>query len=181
MSKREIKKVKNFILVLLLVFLIIFSIPLYEANAHSLFNSAESTIGDFRVQIATLPEIPENGKPMQILFRVTDLELNEVKRFTMGVRIFYNEQQIDALPPRSHQNGHWETEYILENPGNHIFRVDLYDAAKDGGVITYTFNISTQNPFGYVFIFSIAAGSIGFAAVLAYIYLPKILKSRTKP
>ena len=154
---------------------------IYEANAHSLFNSAESTIGDFRVQIATLPEIPENGKPMQILFRVNDLELNEVEHFTMGVRIFYNEQQIDALPPRSHQNGHWETEYILENPGNHIFRVDLYNAAKDGGVITYTFNISTHNPFGYIFIVSIAAGSIGLAGILGYIYLPKILKSKSKP
>jgi hypothetical protein len=162
-----------------LIFISVFTI--YEASAHSLFNSAESTIGDFRVQIATLPEIPANGVPMQILFRVTDLDLNEVDGFTMGVRIFYNDLQIDALPPQSHNNGHWETEYILEKPGNHIFRVDLYDAAKDGGIITYTFNISTQNPFGYVFIFSIAAGSIGFAIVLGYIYLPKMLRSRTKP
>ena len=118
---------------------------------------------------------------MQILFRVTDLELNEVERFTMGVRIFYNDIQIDAIPPQSHQGGHWEFYYTLENPGNHIFRADLYDAAEDGGVITYTFNISTQNPFGYAFIFSIAAGSIGLAAVIAYIYIPKILRSKSRP
>lgn len=154
--------------------------PLIEASAHSLFNSGESTIGDYRVQIATLPEIPDNGKPMQILFRVTDLDLNEVDRFTMGARIFYMDQQIDTIPPSSHQGGHWEFDYILENSGNHIFRVDLYDATDDGGIITYTFNVSTHNPFGYFFFFSIAAGSIGLSAIIAYIYIPKLLRARTK-
>jgi len=170
---------KSYFVFSFLIFLSIFTI--YEANAHSLFNSAESTIGDFRVQIATLPEIPSNGVPMQILFKVSDLDFNEVDSFTMGVRIFYNDQQIDVLPPQSHNGGHWKFDYILEKQGIHIFRVDLYDAAKDGGIITYTFNISTQNPFGYIFIISIAAGSIGLAILLAYIYLPKMLRSRSKP
>lgn len=163
---------------IVIIFLSIFTIS--EAKGHSLFNSAESTIGDFRVQIATLPEIPETGKPMQILLRVTDLDLNEVDRFTMGIRIFYNDQQIDAIPPNSHNEGHWELDYTLENSGIHIFRVDLYDAKKDGGVLTYTFNISTQNPFGYFFIFSIAAGTIGLAAIIGYIYIPKLLRTRSK-
>ena len=125
---------KSFFIFLIFISTFTFS----DVSAHSLFNSAESTIGDFRVQIATLPEIPENGKPMQILFRVTDLELNEVDRFTMGIRIFFNDLQIDAIPPTSHQGGHWETQYVLDNPGNHIFRVDLYDAAKDRSIITYS-------------------------------------------
>ena len=163
------------------VFLILFLSPIFsEASAHSMFNSAESFIGDYRVQIATLPEIPITGEPMQILFRVTDVDFEEVDRFTMGIRIFYDDIQIDAIRPQSHEGGHWETEYTLDQSGNHIFRVDLYDAAKDGGIITYTFNISTQNPFGYIFIISIAAGSIGISIVLAYVYIPKILKSRTK-
>ena len=166
---------------LILVFLILFSSPIiYEAGAHSLFNSAESFIGDYRVQIATLPEIPITGETMQILFRVSDIDFEEVNRFTMGIRVFYNDIQLDAIRPQSYEAGHMEMDYVLDRPGNHIFRVDLYDAAKDGGIITYTFNISTHNPFGYIFIFSIAAGSIGLAIVLAYIYIPKIIKSKTK-
>ena len=166
---------------LIFVLLILFSSPIVsEADAHSLFNSAESFIGDYRVQIATLPEIPNTGEPMQILFQVTDVDFEEVDRFTMGIRIFYDDIQLDAISPQSHEAGHWEMDYVLDQPGNHIFRVDLYDAAKDGGIITYTFNISTQSPFGYIFIFSIAAGSIGFAMVLGYIYIPKIIKSRTR-
>jgi hypothetical protein len=166
--------------IVVFIFLILFSVPIIEVHAHSMFNSAESTIGNYRVQIATLPEIPSNGEPMQILFRVTDLDYEEVDGFTMGVRVFYNDIQIDAIAPQYHQGGHWETDYILEKSGIHIFRVDLYDVAKNGGVLTYTFNISTQNPFGYAFIFSIAAGSLGLAATLCYIYIPRILKSRSK-
>jgi len=156
------------------------SFSILQVNAHSLFNSAESTIGDYRIQIATLPEIPTTGEKSQILFRITDLELNEVERFTMGIRVFYDGEQIDAILPQLHQGGHWQTDYVFGMSGNHIFRVDLYDAAKDGGVLTYTFNLSTQNPFGYIFIFSIAAGSIGFAIVIGYIYFPKMLRSITK-
>jgi hypothetical protein len=168
-------------LILIFIFLILCFVPInYNAYGHSLFNSAEETIGNYRVQIATLPEIPSNGEPMQVLFRVTDRNYQEVDGFTMGIRIFYNDAQIDAIPPQYHQGGHWQTEYTLEKSGNHVFRVDLYDVAKNGGVLTYTFNISTQNPFGYFFIFSIAAGSMGLAVTLCYIYIPKILKSRTK-
>lgn len=168
-------------LIFVLVFLSLFSIPVInEVHAQSMFNSAQETIGDFRVQIATLPQIPGTGEPMKILVRVTDPDLQEVDRFTMGIRIFYNDIQIDAIPPQSHQGGYWETDYVLEESGNHIFRVDLYDVAKDGGVLTYTFNIKTQDSFGYIFIFSIATGSICIAAILCYIYLPKMLKSRAK-
>jgi len=71
-------------------------------------------------------------------------------------------------------------DYVLDRPGNHIFKVDLYDGGKNGEISTYTFNISTKDPFGYIFIFSIAAGSIGISIVLGYIYIPRILKSRTK-
>ena len=45
-------------MVLALVMIPIFS----EVNGHSMFNSAESTLGGYRVQVATLPEFPEIGE-----------------------------------------------------------------------------------------------------------------------
>jgi hypothetical protein len=144
-----------------------------QASAHSLFNSAESTIGDNRIQIATEPEIPGVNEKAKILLRVTDLNLEEVERFTVGIRIFYNDVQIDGIPPQSIEGGHWGFDYVFKEQGNHIFRVDLYD---DGKSITHTFNISTQNPFGYIFIYVIVSGAIGLAVLVGYIYLPKKFK-----
>lgn len=147
----------------------------HSAAAHSLFNSAESTIGDNRVQIATDPEIPQVNEKTKILLRVTDLDLNEVPRFTAGIRVFYDDVQVDGIPPQSIEGGHWSYDYVFDRPGNHIFRVDLYDGGK---VITHTFNVSTQSPFGYIFIYVIVSGAIGLAIVVGYIYLPRFRKAR---
>jgi len=152
-----------------------------DAYGHSLFNSSEQTLGDYRVQIATQPEFPQIGERSQILIRVTDQDGKEVDRFMMGNRIFYNEEQIITWRPESYDGGHMEKDFIFEESGNHIFRVDLYNAASDGGVLTFSFNISTQSPFGYVFIGAIAAGGIIFGGVIGIVYVPRILKKRTKP
>ncbi len=163
----------------LFAFLIVSSSLIQQASAHALLNSAESTIGNNRVQIATDPEIPTVGEKSRILLHVTDLDLNDVNRFTIGIRIFYNDVQIDGVPPQSIDGAYWDFDYIFKTSGNHIFRVDLYD--PDVGVITHTFNVSTQNPFGYIFVYVIASGAIGLAVLVSYIYLPKKLKKLTRP
>jgi len=172
---------KQIFKVFILVFFIFSIFPVISsANAHSLFNSSEETLGDFRVQIATQPEFPQIGEKSQILLRVTDKEFEEVDRFTMGMRMFFNEDQIDAVRPHSIDGAHFETDFIFYDSGNHIFRVDLYDATDDGQTLTFTFNISTQSPFGYIFISAIAAGGIIFAGVFGIIFIPRMLKRMSR-
>ena len=167
--------------VFILVFFIFSGVTIIsDANAHSLFNSSEETLGDYRIQIATLPEFPQIGEKSEILIRVTDNDYSEVERFTMGMRIFFNEEQIDAIRPHSIDGAHFTTDFVFYDSGNHIFRVDLYDATDDGGTLTFTFNISTQSPFGYIFISAIAAGGIIFAGVIGIIFIPKVIKRKPK-
>jgi hypothetical protein len=151
-----------------------------EAYGHSMFNSAESFLGGYRVQVATLPEFPQIGETSQILFRITDGDFEEVDRFTLGARIFYNDQQIDAIPPESYSGGHVELDYVWENSGNHLVRVDLYDMDETSGVLTYTFNMGTQSPFGYIFIIAITIGALTLGVVVTYIYFPERLKFKSK-
>src|SRR5574341_1290842 len=145
----------------LMVFVGLTIFPIHEASAHSLFNSSEEKIGNYRIQIATVPEIPTVGEKSQILFRVLDNDENEVDGFRMGARIYFNDELVDTISPQYHDKGHWETDYVFSRPGNHIFRVDLYDVKESGGIITYTFNVSTLNPFGYIFYYVIIAGGFG--------------------
>ena len=70
-----------------------------EAEAHALFNSGEEWIGDYRIQIATLPEIPAVNEEIQVLFQIVDADFQELDQFTMGIRIFYDGEQIDAIMP----------------------------------------------------------------------------------
>jgi len=160
-----------------LIFLFFVIIPMInlipEAEAHPMFNSGEEWIGDYRIQIATLPEIPAVGEEIQVLFQVVDYDFQELDQFTMGIRIFYDGEQIDAVMPKMYQNGHMEMDYVFEMSGNHIFRVDLYDIADDGQPLTYTFNISSQNTFGFVFISAVTMGGMMTAIIFIYVYWSK--------
>ena len=144
-----------------------------DAYAHPLFNSGEEWIGDHRVQISTLPEIPAVDEEIQLLLRVVDADFQELDQFTLGIRIFYDGEQIDAIMPKTYQNGHVEMDYFFENSGNHVFRVDLYDVSKDGQPLTYTFNLSAQNPFGFIFIGAVTMGGIMTAIIFIYVYFSK--------
>lgn len=148
--------------------------PPEAAHAHSLFNSAEEFVGGFRVQIATLPEFPQIGEDSRVLIRVTDADFEEVDRFTMGMRFTFNGEQVHAVPPAAVEGSHWEGTFVFDSPGNHIVYVDLYDMGGDGETVTYTFNLSTQSPFGYIFIVSITVGASVFGVLMAYIYLPRV-------
>ena len=156
-------------------------VPVFsEVYGHSMFNSAESTLGGYRVQVATLPEFPEIGETSQILFRVTDIDFEEVDRFTLGVRIFYNGQQIDTIPPQSYEGGHIEKDFVWQNSGNHLVRVDLYDMEGTTGVQTYIFNMGTQSPFGHIFFIAITIGALSLLIVVIYIYFPEKLKFKSR-
>ena len=164
---------------ILLIFVLIFSSysGFDSAYAHSLFNSAEQTLGEYRVQVATAPEFPQIDEPSQFMIKVTKgFDYEDVENFTMGIRVYYNDQQVDAIPPTSVEGSHWDFDYVWRNIGNHIVRIDLYDMEGSDGILTYTFNMGTQSPFGYLFIGAITTGAFVFLGVMLYIYLPKILK-----
>ena len=167
--------------IVVMIFLILTMVPVFsEAFGHSMFNSAEETFGGYRIQVATLPEFPQIGETSQILFRVTDVDFEEVDRFTLGARIFYNGQQIDAIPPKLYEGAHVEMDHIWQNSGNHIVRVDLYDMEGTSKVLTYTFNMGTQSPFGYIFFTAITVGALTLGVVVTYIYFPEKLKFKSR-
>jgi len=161
-----------------LIFVLLSSSSIFvDADAHSMFNSGEKFEAGYRIQVATLPEFPEIGEPSQFLVRVTNgFDFEEVERFTMGIRIYFNEELVDTIPPKSIEGAHWDIDYVWKNSGNHIVKVDLYDIGKNQGVVTYTFNMGTQNPFGYIFFTAITIGALGLVIVAGIVYLPKKFK-----
>ena len=162
-----------------LIFVLIFSSysGFESVYAHSMFNSAEQSYGGYRVQVATAPEFPQIDEPSQFLIKVTKgFDYDEVEDFTMGIRVYYNDQHVDTIPPTLVDGSHWDFDYVWRNIGNHIVKVDLYDMEGSDGILTYTFNMGTQSPFGFVFLGAITTGAFVFLGVMLYIYLPQILK-----
>jgi hypothetical protein len=161
-----------------LIFVLLSSSSVFvEAYAHSMFNSAEKFEAGYRVQVATAPEFPQIGEPSQFLVRVSEgFDYEEVDRFTIGIRIYFNEELVDTIPVTHIEGSHWDFDYVWRTQGNHIVLIDLYNIGENQGITTYTFNMGTQSPFGYIFFIAITVGAIGLAIVGGIVYLPKKFK-----
>ena len=163
--------------VLIFSVLIFSSVMFSDVYAHSMFNSAEKFESGFRVQVATTPEFPQINEISQFRIRVTEgFDYEEVDKFTMGIRVQFNGQQVDAIPPTTIEGSHWDFDYVWRTQGNHIVLVDLYNMGENQKTHTFTFNMGTQNPFGYIFFAAITVGALTLTVVVLYIYVPKILK-----
>ena len=178
---------------LLLLFLCVLVIPaIQSASAHSEFNSDSETIGNYEVQVATIPEIPSANEPFKLEFRVLNYvqstsylnsfntQNSEVDHFRMGVRVFYNDKLIDTIPPQSHDGGQWVLPYTFHESGNHVVEVDLYDAGPNGEMLTYQFNVSAVNLFGPLFVYIISAGGLGAFVLIIWALITR-RRMRAKP
>ena len=140
-----------------------------DAYSHGLFNSAGQRIGKYYMQIATEPEIPTTGQYSKILLRVSSDEV-ELSDVPITITITKNGQELNKLPPIVITNGHYEFNYKFLEPGNYVFYIDLQDLYFSGETLTYAFNISTLNPFGYIFFSLISFASVTPFAIISVIY-----------
>ena len=69
----------NLKILFILPFLFVSITETTEAYGHSLFNSAEQTLGNYRVQIATLPEFPQIGD-LENLYMARNVKLTDIWR-----------------------------------------------------------------------------------------------------
>jgi hypothetical protein len=173
----------HFLAFLALVLLI--SPTVNYASAHNNLNSEDQTIGNYELQIATDPEIPEAGHPFKLSFRVLNhqsasnilnslnTQISEVDNFRMGLRIYYNDQLVGTIPVQSINKGEWSTYYTLHETGNHVMNFDLYDVGPNGKTLTYTFNITVLNTFGNIFPYIISSGGIAFLVLIGWILVTR--------
>jgi len=150
------------------------------ASAHNNLNSEDETIGNYELQVATDPEIPEANHPFKLSFRVLNhqsasnilnslnTQLSEVDHFRMGLRIYYNDELVGTIPVQNINKGEWSTYYTLHETGNHVVDFDLYDVGPNGKTLTYVFNITILSVFGNIFPYIISSGGIGFLAIVIW-------------
>jgi YtkA-like len=141
-----------------------------DAYAHQLFNSSGEKIGNYYVQVATNPEIPTTGQNTTIMMRISSNDGTELSDVPISIEITKNGQEIDRIPQIVVTNGHYEFDYKFLESGNYVFYVYLQDIYFSGNTIKYTFNLSTLNPFGYIF-FSL----ISFAVAAPFVVLGTIV------
>lgn len=143
----------------------------HDVFAHQLFNSSGEKIGNYYVQVATDPEIPTTGQNTNIMMRISTVDGTELSDVPISISITKNGQEIKKIPQIVVTQGHHEFVYKFLEPGNYVFYVALNDIYFTGKTITYIFNISTLNPFGYIFYSLITFAVVTPLVVIAIIYI----------
>jgi hypothetical protein len=155
-------------------------IIIQDIFAHQLFNSSGEKIGNYYVQVATDPEIPTTGENTNIMMRISSIDGTELSDVPISISITRNGQEIKKIPQIIVTEGHHEFVYKFLEPGNYVFYVDLNDIYFTGKTITYIFNISTLNPFGYIFYSLITFAVVTPLVVISIIYVTNKRKSKKK-
>lgn len=150
-----------------LLFIFLFAGNISSVYPHSLFNSEGEKIGNYYVQIATDPEIPTVGQEAKVLFQITTNNGDELTDIPITIRFTTSKIENGKFVPleidRIHAvvtNGHYEFKRTFDKSGNFIVFVDLEDIYYTGKTITFSFNLATLNPFGYIFYSLISFASI---------------------
>lgn len=140
------------------------------------FSTDSAKIGNYEVQVSTTPSVPDVGKDTKIHFRVLDQDGNQVDKFRMGLKIYYNDQLIRDFPAADYP-GTWDVDYVFQESGNHVFRADLFDL-KTGNVDSYAFNITTLNLYQSIFFALVISGIAGAVGIIMAII---IFQKKAKP
>ncbi|MGI0068617.1 MAG: hypothetical protein ACREAN_00010 [Nitrosopumilaceae archaeon] len=140
------------------------------------FSSDSVKIGNYEVQVSTTPTVPDVGKDTKIHFRVLDQNGNQVDKFRMGLKIYFNDQLLQSFPPADYP-GIWDADYTFQEPGNHVLRAELFDL-KTGNVYSYAFNITTLNLYESIFFVLVMVGVAGAVGIIMAII---IFQKKAKP
>lgn len=143
-------------------------------------NAESEVIGNYQVVVTTSPLTPVVNQTTHLEFKVYNYNQGAygdnsnyaetgVNHFTMGIRIFYNGQLIDNINPQLHRGDSWDMDYTFHKSGNHVLKIDLYDAEKDNQVITYIFNIPVNTVFGPIFEYILLAGGLAVAGTILWV------------
>ena len=153
-------------------------IIIQDVFAHQLFNSSGEKIGNYYVQVATDPEIPTTGQDTKIMLRISSIDGTELSDVPISVSITKNGQEIEKIPQIVVTDGHHELNYKFLEQGNYVFYIDVNDIYFTGKTITYIFNISTLNPFGYIFYSLITFAVVTPLVVITIIYITNKRRSK---
>ena len=170
---------KRFYILLPIYFSFFVGLGVYEIT-YPPFSANSVRIGNYEIQLYTMPSIPEVGKDTKIHFHFMDQDGQDIEKFRTNLKIYHNDDLLHSYPSTEYNNGKMETNYVFEETGNHILRVDLLDL-KNAATASYAFNVAVIPVYGIIFSYLIIAGIAGATGIItAIVIFQKKLKPKSR-
>jgi len=134
----------------LLLFLLLVSMTLVEQRvvfADIIKGAIRQRIGNYDMEMKTLPQNPVVNTNSKIQLRVGSVEGDELVDIPIVIRISKGGSELTRTNPISVTYGHFTFPYTFNQSGIYSLDVDVYDTSYNSQNITFTFPITVVNQF----------------------------------
>lgn len=151
--------------------------------------SDSEVIGNYEVILITDPYTPDVNQTTHMQLKVFNYNQGPygdksnyasigVNHFLMGIRMYYNDQLVDTIPPALHKGDSWSFDYVFDKSGNHVLKVDLYNIDENDNLETYIFNVPVLTVYGSIFSYLMIAAGVAVASVLIWMKVSMSKKNK---
>lgn len=133
-----------------LLFLLLVSMTLVEQRvvfADTIKGAIRQRIGNYDMEMKTLPQNPVVNTNSKIQLRVGSVEGDELVDIPIVIRISKGGSELTRTNPISVTYGHFTFPYTFNQSGIYSLDVDVYDTSYNSQNITFTFPITVISPF----------------------------------
>ena len=153
----------------LLLFLLLVSMTLVEQRvvfADTIKGAIRQRIGNYDMEMKTLPQNPVVNTNSKIQLRVGSVEGDELVDIPIVIRISKGGSELTRTNPISVTYGHFTFPYTFNQSGIYSLDVDVYDTSYNSQNITFTFPITVVNQFMSFFTPSESLNAVDVVIVL---------------
>lgn len=141
----------------LLCLLLLISITLVGqrvAFADTIIGAITQRIGNYDMEMKTLPQTPIVNTNSKIQLRIGSVEGDELVDIPIVIRISKGGEELTRTNPISVTYGHFIFPYRFNQTGVYSLDIDVYDTSYNSQNITFTFPITVNSAFMSFFTFS---------------------------
>ncbi|HEX2305185.1 MAG TPA: hypothetical protein VHH33_02750 [Nitrososphaeraceae archaeon] len=97
------------------------------ALADVLTNSLQQRIGDYDIQVNTIPAVPISGRETSINIRITTVSNNPIIDTPIAIKISDEKNELIRTQPILLQSGHYSYNHIFNKAGIFLLSIDILD------------------------------------------------------
>jgi hypothetical protein len=153
-------RAQNIWMALCVIFSILCWFSIQLAFADELGNSLQQRIGDYDIQINTVPNIPISGQETRINIKISTVSNNPVIDTPVTIRISDEKNEIIRTQPVLLSSDHYTYKHIFNKAGIFLLSVDIMDNPYVGGLSDSNIELTFDFPIRISEHFSAQLGSL---------------------
>jgi len=136
-----------------IIFIICSVSTFHSVYADLLNNSLRQRIGDYDIQINTIPSNPISGRETSINIRITTVSNNPIIDTPIAIRISDENKELIRTDPIFLSSGHYTYDYIFNKAGVFLLSIDILnnlaieDSEDSNKQLTFDFPIRVSGAF----------------------------------